>query len=198
MKMAPDYVRRGASRYQAAVLRNSDANKIGRSLTLAIMKNESAFNPRARSAVPAFGLMQLVPASGGADAMQEVLRRQGKSYSRKHRPTPQYLYNPKQNVELGTTYLSLIYYRYLRRIKDPTSRIYCTIAAYNTGAGNVARAFIGSTNISAASKVINKMTPQQVYDRLIKHLPYEETQKYLYKVNRDRRLFVTWDEAKKE
>jgi membrane-bound lytic murein transglycosylase C len=63
--------------------------------------------------------------------------------------------------------------------------LYCVIAAYNTGAGNVARAFNKdrSTSIGKASKVINQMTPQQVYDHLVVNLPYDETKNYLKKVN---------------
>jgi membrane-bound lytic murein transglycosylase C len=196
MPMAANYVRKGAARYQTAILKHADRNKIERSLVLSIMKNESAFNPRARSHVPAYGLMQLVPRSGGADAMQEYLRRKGKKYSRKNRPSPDYLYQPKNNIELGSTYLYILYHRYLRRIKNPTSRIYCAIAAYNTGSGNVAKAFTGKFNVGAAARIINKMTPKQVYDHLIKKLPYAETQKYLYKVNRDRRLFRAWNTVK--
>lgn len=60
--------------------------------------------------------------------------------------------------------------------------MYCSIAAYNTGAGNVAKAFIGSYNINRASAKINKMTPEQVYKHLMKNLPYNETKKYLKKV----------------
>ena len=45
---------------------------------------------------------------------------------------PSYLYNPNNNIKLGTAYLRLIYSKYLKDIKDPTSRLYCTIAAYNT------------------------------------------------------------------
>ena len=61
--------------------------------------------------------------------------------------------------------------------------MYCTIAAYNTGAGNVSKAFNGTTNINKAAKIINNMTSDQVYKRLMKKLPYNETKKYLYKVN---------------
>ncbi len=59
------------------------------------------------------------------------------------------------------------------------------IAAYNTGAGNVARAFNKdrSTNINKAAIVINSMSSQQVYDRLVKNLPYDETKNYYKKVN---------------
>jgi len=67
-------------------------------------------------------------------------------------------------------------------IKNPTSRLFCTIAAYNTGAGNVSKAFIGNTNIYKAANVINKMTPKQVYKTLMRKLPYNETKHYLKKV----------------
>ena len=62
------------------------------------------------------------------------------------------------------------------------SRFYCTIAAYNTGSGNVARAFTNKTNFSEASREINKLTPDEVYETLMKKLPYDETKHYLKKV----------------
>jgi membrane-bound lytic murein transglycosylase C len=65
--------------------------------------------------------------------------------------------------------------------------LYCAICAYNTGAGNVAKVFVGSTNINKASSLINKMSPNEVYRNLLTKLPYLETRKYLKKVN-DRRL----------
>jgi len=61
--------------------------------------------------------------------------------------------------------------------------LYCTIAAYNTGAGNVAKTFIGNRNINKAAITINKLTPKQVYTKLMSNLPYNETKKYLKKVN---------------
>ena len=94
-----------------------------------------------------------------------------------------YLYSSNNNITIGSAYLHVLYYRYLKKIKDPQSRLYCAIAAYNTGAGNIAKAFIGNTNISKASRTINKMTPNQVYKRLMKKLPYNETKKYLKKVS---------------
>ena len=82
--------------------------------------------------------------------------------------------------------------RYLKHISDPLSRKYCMIAAYNTGAGNVARAFNDdrSRNIKNASKVINSMSPERVLEVLSANLPYDETRKYLHKVLEKEKLYT--------
>jgi membrane-bound lytic murein transglycosylase C len=150
-------------------------------LIMAIMHSESAFDPKAKSAVPAYGLMQIVPRTAGHD-VNKLVRHIDKPMKAKE------LYIPDVNVETGSAYLSILDKRYLKSIKDPTSRLYCTIAAYNTGAGNVAKVFNkkghGNTrNINRAAKVINTLSSQQVYDELMKKLPYDETKHYLKKVS---------------
>jgi membrane-bound lytic murein transglycosylase C len=63
------------------------------------------------------------------------------------------------------------------------SREYCTISAYNTGPGNVARAFTGSTSkLTEAQQKANGMRPDQVYEYLRANLPYAETRDYLLRV----------------
>jgi membrane-bound lytic murein transglycosylase C len=182
-----DAAKLNAERLRQPVEAYADNYKLPRALVLSIIKNESSFNPRAQSAVPAFGLMQLVPSSGGADAYTFVLG------GKKSMPTPDYLFRPVENVELGAAYLHLLHYRYLDGIRDPASRIYCVIAAYNTGPGNVARAFTGRNNVDAAEAAINRMTSDQVYQTLVAKLPYDETRVYLAKVRRDMELFREWD-----
>jgi membrane-bound lytic murein transglycosylase C len=129
----------------------------------------------ARSHVPAYGLMQIVPHSAGRDA-SELL------FGREVLLSPSYLYGEGNNINVGTAYLYLLYNRYLAEIRDPVSRMYCSIAAYNTGPGNVARAFADTTKVSNAAGIINRMTPQQVYTHLVSRLPYQETRDYLQKV----------------
>jgi membrane-bound lytic murein transglycosylase C len=143
---------------------------------LAIMHSESSFNPMARSWVPAYGLMQIVPRTAGIDSYYFL-------YKKRRLLSASYLYNTKNNIETGSAYLHILYYKYLSAIKDPTSRLYCAIAGYNTGAGNVARAFVGTNNVQKAAAVINTMRPQQVYDYLLRKLPYEETRHYLKRVH---------------
>ena len=176
-----------AGRYRTSVIRESKRQSLPASLVYAVMETESNFNPRARSAVPAFGLMQLVPRSGAMDAYRHV-------YGEKTLLDPEYLYNVEQNVELGAAYLNLLYTRYLRSITDPQSRQYCTIAAYNTGAGNVARSFNGTTNVKKASRVINELTPKQVYQHMVENLPYEETRNYIQKVTKAQKKYVSMDQ----
>ncbi|WP_430460559.1 transglycosylase SLT domain-containing protein [Thalassolituus sp. LLYu03] len=149
--------------------------KVDPALVLAIMETESAFNPMARSQIPAFGLMQIVPTSAGRDASKLV-------YGSERLMTGAQLCTPATNIEMGCAYLSLLDSRYLSAITDPQSRRFCVIAAYNTGAGNVARAFSGNTSVADAAKRINRMTPKQVYTHLRSQLKYEEARNYVQKV----------------
>jgi membrane-bound lytic murein transglycosylase C len=174
--MPSDAVLKKAKGFKKDVFKYSKAEKVDASLVYAIMHSESSFNPMARSHIPAYGLMQIVPQSAGRDVSKKL-------YGEDKVFTPKYLYDSSNNIKAGSAYLNILYYRYLKSIDNPVSRLYCTIAAYNTGAGNVAKAFTGKTNINEASKIINKMTPEQVYNKLIKNLPYDETKNYLKKVS---------------
>lgn len=150
---------------------------IPRSVILAVIQTESSFNPMARSHIPAYGLMQIVPRSAGLDVYRYL-------YKKRRLLSPSYLYNANNNIKLGTAYLHLIYTKYLKDIKNPTSRLYCTIAAYNTGAGNVSRTFSGTNNPSKAAREINTMTPPQVYNYLVKRLKYKETRHYVKNITK--------------
>lgn len=162
--------------YRTYVTSQAKKNYLPPHLIYAIMETESSFNPLAVSPIPAFGLMQIVPTSAGVDANYQINRR-------KNPPKKETLFQPSHNVLFGSTYLNILYFKYLRSINDETSRLYCTIAAYNTGAGNVARSFNGkSRSIKKAAIKINNLKPEQVYSHLILNLPYEETRNYLRKV----------------
>ncbi|WP_456437452.1 hypothetical protein [Desulfurobacterium sp.] len=75
-----------------------------------------------------------------------------------------------------------MYYKYFSDIKNPESRLLCTIAAYNGGPGGVARAFTGTTKLYLAEKKINAMTPKEVYRVLTARAPMRETRNYVKKV----------------
>ncbi|MBU2970590.1 DUF3393 domain-containing protein [Pseudoalteromonas sp. C2R02] len=145
------------------------------SIILAIVETESSFNPRAVSAVPAFGLMQLVPKTAGIDAHNYA-------HGQKKVVSPEYLFDETNNLQLGTAYFKLLQSRYLRKIKDPLSRFYCAVASYNTGVGNLAKTFTGEKNLSKAAKTINQMSAEQVYSHLLTYLPAQETRNYLKKI----------------
>jgi len=175
--LVPDHVKIRAQKFEKLVGKYSKKYDLHPSLVYAVIHTESYFNPVARSHVPAFGLMQLVPRSGARDAYNFV-------YKRDKLVTGNYLFKPDNNIELGTAYIYIISNRYLKGIKNPESRRHCAIAAYNTGVGNVCRAFTGGTKISPAVKKINSMSSQKVYQQLRKKLPYAETKKYVENVSK--------------
>ena len=176
-------VLRKAIQYADSVQQASKKQNISSALIYAIMESESSFNPLAKSHVPAYGLMQIVPRSAGLDATKHL-------YGRQKILAPSYLYSTDNNIKIGTAYLHVLYYKYLSRVKDPQSRVYCAIAAYNTGASNVARAFIKQKNFNRAVKRINNMSSDQVYKALVKRLPFRETRKYVKKVTKNMNKYI--------
>ncbi|OOV87507.1 transglycosylase SLT domain-containing protein [Oceanospirillum linum] len=171
-----------AKRYQPLAEKYAAEQRVSAALVMAVMHTESYFNPMARSHIPAFGLMQIVPESAGLDITEYLTGKQ-------RMMTAAELYQPATNIQSGSAYLHLLYFRYLKQIEDPVSRLYCTIAAYNTGAGNLARSFGGSTKVSQAAASINNLQPEQVYQHLIHNLPYSETRDYLEKVTSKMALY---------
>ena len=82
----------------------------------------------------------------------------------------------------------MLSYNQLDAIGNMVSREYCVISAYNTGPGNVLRAF--HSNRTEAVNQINRLEPPAVYEKLRTGLPYAETRQYLEKVVGYRRQFV--------
>ncbi len=183
--LVSDHIRIRAERFRPLVTEYSRKYDVYAPLVYAIMQSESSFNPRARSRVPAYGLMQLVPRSGARDAYRYV-HKQDKLVS------GTYLYNARNNIELGTAFLHILDKRYFRRVDNATNRMLCSVAAYNTGAGNVCRAFGAGTSLSRAAPIINSMTPKQVYAKLCRDLPYAETRNYMIKVTDRMPLYAAW------
>lgn len=185
LPLAPDHIRVRAKRYETEVENFCRKYSFDPALVYAVIHTESYFNPKAKSYVPAYGLMQIVPHYAGKDAYRYV-------YGKDKRPTANYLYEPHNNVELGTAYLHLLYTRSFQQIKDSKSRMLCVIAAYNTGAGNVSRAFTGNTRLSNAISKINSYSYEDLYAYLSKRLPAQETRDYIRKVTERMQQYKEW------
>ena len=175
-----------ADKYRPLVHQFAEQYRISPSLVFAVIRTESNFNPYAVSSAPAYGLMQLVPTSGGREAYRKA---KGKDVA----PSRDYLFDPSNNVELGTAYLNVLMFNQLENVEHHVSREYCVIAAYNTGPSNVFRTF--SRDRTAAVNQINSLQPAAVYDQLRANLPYEETRHYLEKVTTYRKAFVSSSES---
>lgn len=85
-----------------------------------LIRQESVFDPKARSSANAYGLMQLLVPTGRLVAQR---------YGVNRAITADALYEPRLNIQLGTTYM--------REQLDKYGRIEYAAAAYNAGPGRV-------------------------------------------------------------
>lgn len=187
MNMVQASIDKRALQYAELVRQNSERTGVSRSLIYTIIRIESSFNPYAVSSAPAYGLMQLVPTSGGREAYR-------KSRGEDVIPSKEFLFAPANNIEFGTAYLGvLLFDSPLREIRDPVSREYCAIAAYNTGPSNVYRAFSaknGRARQDEALAAVNRLRPDAVYTALRNKLPYAETRSYIVKATEARKRYA--------
>jgi membrane-bound lytic murein transglycosylase C len=166
LKMAPDHLKRRSERYLSQIRREAQKRGVDPALIAAVMHTESAFNPMARSNAPAFGLMQLVPRFAGREAYRRL-------YGVDTILSPEYLYRPESNIELGVAYLALLDRVYFKDVLDPVKRRYMVICAYNWGP-------------TALKKMLRPMRVQemeatQLFDLLQERVPLE-TKNYLKQV----------------
>ena len=103
---------------------------VDRALLYGFMRQESAFNPKARSYVGAMGLMQLMPRTAQIVANKYAPEALGGNP-----------YDPPVNMSLGQAYIASL-------LGDVDNNLVRTAAAYNGGPGNVIR-WDNSLNASA-------------------------------------------------
>ncbi|RAK69229.1 lytic transglycosylase domain-containing protein [Phenylobacterium kunshanense] len=106
--------------YQLPPLQPKDGFTVDKALVYAIVRHESAFNPRAISHAGAMGLMQLLPSSA-------ALATGDRTFQRK----PKILLNPAINLRAGQDYLAYLMDR------GVGSDLLKVVAAYNAGPGAV-------------------------------------------------------------
>jgi len=191
IKMVANFEDQKAQKYVQTVRKYAKQYKVSPSLVLGVIRTESSFNPHAVSGAPAYGLMQLVPTSGGREAYR-------RAKNQDIVPSTDYLFDAENNIELGAAYLSVLTYDQLDGVEDRTSRDYCVISAYNTGPSNVMRAFTdakGKQRFEAGLQRINSLSPSQVFQTLHEKLPYEETRNYLPTVNTNRKRYYSVDKT---
>lgn len=118
--------------FEQTIHKASQKTGLDPSWLLAIARQESAFNPTARSHAGALGLMQLMPDTGRL--ISKLINRPLKQL--------QELYHPERNIELGSAYL--------KRILDENQRnpVLAT-AAYNAGPHRV-KGWLPSVPLDAA------------------------------------------------
>ncbi|MEE3660990.1 murein transglycosylase [Brenneria sp. g21c3] len=148
-------------------LRATQDKGISQSYAMAIARQESAWNPQARSPVGASGLMQLMPATAQHTAQMSNIAEYSNSSQ---------LFDPQTNILLGTSYLEYVYQTFGR------NRILAS-AAYNAGPSRVNTwlrnsagridpvAFIESIPFSETRGYVKNVLAYDVFYRHFLHQP---------------------------
>lgn len=123
-KSLPKAFKRQSRKVAQTILSVSEKYEFDPVFLMAVIANESSFNPKARGSVGEIGLMQLRPET--AKWVHEKLALKGV------KSTPQSLEDPVNNIKIGAAYLNM-----LREKFDSHGRLY--LAAYNMGVSNVNR-----------------------------------------------------------
>ena len=111
--------------YPIVDLNGDEEWRIDPSLINAIIRQESRFNPRAKSHVGARGLMQIMPATAGYIMRNPTLNR------KQHRDR---LFDTDLNLDIGQTYID-----YLLNMPEIQGNLFKLLLAYNAGPGNLRR-----------------------------------------------------------
>ena len=127
---------------------------IDEALVLSISRQESGFNPRARSRAKAAGLMQLMPATASFVARDRAYRGR-----KRHQ-----LFEPTLNLKLGQTYIKLLLNEH--HVESSLIRM---LVAYNGGPGNL-------------RKWLGKIDHQDDPFLLVESIPARETRYYVKNV----------------
>ena len=102
-----------AAQYDALIKENAAVHGVSPHLVRAVIQQESAFNPNARSHKGAMGLMQLMPATAAELGVTDP-------------------YNPSENIRGGVAYLKGLLVKFQQNVE-------LALAAYNAGPTAVTR-----------------------------------------------------------
>ena len=140
--------------YPVPTWKMSTSNLKDKALIYAIARQESGFNPRAKSSSKAMGVMQIIPSTAAFIMKNREYRlRRSKNYL---------LYNPPHNIQIGSKYM-----KFLLNLPIVNQDLMWMLASYNAGPGN-----------------FNKWTKNKDYKYkdallLLESLPARETRNYI-------------------
>lgn len=138
--------------YWAVIQREAQRKDVDPYLVAALIRQESAFNPEARSHADALGLMQLLP-------------REARRYARKEK-IPRWrtnkIFDPEINIRLGVAYLADAIHRY-------NGSLELALAAYNAGDERV-ETWVQEQSMAGAVE-----DPME----FVESIPFTETREYV-------------------
>ena len=94
-----------------------------KALLYSISRQESGYNPRAKSYANALGVMQILPSTAAFIMKDKYYRYKSKKHL---------LYNLENNLKIGAKYI-----HFLLKLKDIDNNVLKMLASYNAGPGNL-------------------------------------------------------------
>jgi len=161
-------------RYQSLINQTAQRYAIDKNIVTAMIQVDSLFNPYALNSNGRIGLMQISSSIG-----QDVFLQQ-KKYPFK--PQPNWLFNNTNNLDIGSSYLTLLDKQYLKEITNPKSRYYAMLASYIAGPQNMLQTF--SKNKKEALTIINSLSSYEVYQSFTNTQSRTDIKNYVSAVNR--------------
>ncbi len=125
--------------YDSIIFRETKKYSIDPWLIMALIRQESSFNPKAVSAANAHGLMQLLPSTA-----RRLAKRMGVP-----RPSVASLYDPDLNIRLGTQYFSDL----LTQFNGQKDKV---LAGYNAGENRV-ESWLGEGNYADSAEFVENI-----------------------------------------
>ena len=160
-------------RYHDEVRKLAQKAEVDPDLVMAIIRQESVFNPMARSAVGALGLMQLMPATALSESKRLAagyLSPKARQEVRSKAANPANLLEAETNLQLGVHHVRTLLTKY-------NSPVY-VLSAYNASP-------------SAAQRWMNSIPTKDVLS-FIERIPYKETRAYVKLVLRNYFYYKRW------
>lgn len=146
-------------KYWSTIKEESKRHNVDPYLIAGIIRQETVFNPQARSRANALGLMQFIPSTGQAVARKNNLGG--------GRITSNDLFNPILSIQLGTAYV--------RELLNDFQRFEYVAAAYNGGETRVRRWVRESSGVDI--------------EDWVESIPLSETRLYVQGVYRNARIY---------
>jgi hypothetical protein len=159
--------------YGDSVISYSESLGVDPDFVLAIIRQESVFNPKAKSIVGASGLMQLMPRTAQAESqrlLRSYLSQEQRNSLRRLAQRDTNLFDAQTNLALGVHHV----YRLLEKYKNPVF----ILTSYNANPG--------------ATKRWAENIPTDDFLVFIERIPYQETRQYVKLVLRNYFYYKRW------
>jgi peptidoglycan lytic transglycosylase len=155
--------------YRESLLKHASARGVDPRFVLSIARQESRFQPEAKSVAAARGMMQFISATS-----DDVARQLGKSGFQQDE-----LYNPDTAVLFGSQYLSSLF----REFPDQPDAV---AAAYNSGSDNVAR-WIARSRSNSPERYVSEIGFAQTKDYVFRVMTNLRAYQQLYDAKLERK-----------